>query len=1206
MAKRNKILFLLTGFLGTVVLFFIVLYFSVPKLINSEVVKKKVNAYFLQKTGGSIAFKKSEIHLFPLPHIDFQQVSISVPNKANGLIQSLGIYPDVWSLIKGNVQFSKLSIESPYFIVALSEDKEKTSLEVIEEKIRSFVHDLTSLAPDLIMTVQKGKLDLTKADRVAFSFDTIQSRITASGKSLNLSLTCRSNLWDNLSFNTSLHAEDLKSSGTVQINGFQPHNLLTQLVPKMAGHIGDADADLFVKFQTLGLQQIKAEVKNTVTGLVLIRGNQQVMIKDMNLKGAIETDSKSVSVLLNEFSSAHPDLKISGKYILDRTSGIMDLDLEGKSIDVQSTRSSALSIGGDVPVIKNIFNIVQGGRIPVLHFHAGGKSPGDLGRLESMRITGKMLSGDIYIPAKDLRFKNVAGDVVISKGILEGKNIRASLENHQGSEGKITIGLKGKDAPFHLDMWVKADVAELPSLLRQKNLIKNTAVLQEMDRLSDTRGSAQGRLILGERLDSLHVVTDISQMNIATRYEPLPFPLMITGGQFFFDEKSIKIARVEGILGNSSFTNLTAKLDLNDKADFEIIDGQMSVNTDEIYPWITSFEKIKPVLKDLPSMGGIITITSLNLRGPLRQPKDLLFTVHGETNKFTLNAAFLPGRAEETSGKFRITRDELSLENIRTRISDSVLNISGTFNKFPTDISTIGMSVQGEIGPKVTVWISGLIKLPPDFAVRSPFSVSSSSLLWEKGKKTTFDGKLVFGKGTDVSLKLTKTPNELSVREMSIKDRDTDVAANFMLSKKTIDIAFKGMLTSDTFNTIFAQNMFSTSSLQGDFRTHINFNDPLQSMVDGVIAGKNIPVPWKYDFPLVIQNISLEARGKNVSVNSAQLLIGEELFTGKGTVDTSPGWFSVDIDLSSNGIDWETVEKIVQGTKKTEDIEKAGSLENFPLKGTLRLHSDFFKYRQFKWEPFQADISFDGKTIHIMAKKAALCGISTIGDVYITDQGAEVNIGLSAKKLELKPTILCLSDKKVDMTGTFAIKADIKAKGKIDTIVKSIVGTFDITAKKGKIYKSKSLDKTLDLVNKTENVKGKLPDLDKTVISYRELTIRGTMKENILKVDEGILDASKFGILARGEINLFKETMDLNALVAPVNSVQRIVGKIPVVGHILGGNLVSIPVKIKGSLNDPEVTFLSPSAIGSAFFGFIERTLKLPITIIEPVLPAKK
>lgn len=113
------------------------------------------------------------------------------------------------------------------------------------------------------------------------------------------------------------------------------------------------------------------------------------------------------------------------------------------------------------------------------------------------------------------------------------------------------------------------------------------------------------------------------------------------------------------------------------------------------------------------------------------------------------------------------------------------------------------------------------------------------------------------------------------------------------------------------------------------------------------------------------------------------------------------------------------------------------------------------------------------------------------------------------------------------------------------------------------------------------------------------------MKENILKVDEGILDASVFGILAQGEIDLFNETMDLNALVAPVNIVARIVSKIPIVGYILGGNLFSIPVKIKSNLSDPEVTFLSPSAVGSAFLGIMERTLKLPI-IIEPILPAKK
>jgi hypothetical protein len=427
-----------------------------------------------------------------------------------------------------------------------------------------------------------------------------------------------------------------------------------------------------------------------------------------------------------------------------------------------------------------------------------------------------------------------------------------------------------------------------------------------------------------------------------------------------------------------------------------------------------------------------------------------------------------------------------------------------------------------------------------------------------------------------------------------------------MLNQKTIDIVFKGMLASRTFNTLFAQNMFSDSSLKGDFRTHILLKDPAQSTTEGVIQGKNIPVPWKSDIPLVIQNISLKAEKRRISVDTAQLLLGKEKFMLKGTIDTAPTSVFVDMDLSADGINWETVENIIQKTKKRDEKKTAGSPESLLLKGTLRIQSGFFTYRQFTWEPFYADVNFDGNTVSVHAKRAALCGISTTGDVTIAPSGAEIDIALSADNLQLQPTILCLSDKKADITGRFSMKADLKGKGPLDTIAKSLNGSFTINAKKGKIYKSQSLDKTLDLVNKTENVKGKLPDLDKTIINYRDFTASGTIKEHILEIEEGVLDAFSFGILAQGKVDLQSQTLDLNALVAPVNRVQRIVGKIPVLGKILGGSLVSIPVKIKGNLSDPEVSFLSPSAVGSAFLGIMERTLKLPLTIIEPVLPAKK
>ncbi|MBU4001817.1 MAG: hypothetical protein KKB94_05810, partial [Proteobacteria bacterium] len=67
-----------------------------------------------------------------------------------------------------------------------------------------------------------------------------------------------------------------------------------------------------------------------------------------------------------------------------------------------------------------------------------------------------------------------------------------------------------------------------------------------------------------------------------------------------------------------------------------------------------------------------------------------------------------------------------------------------------------------------------------------------------------------------------------------------------------------------------------------------------------------------------------------------------------------------------------------------------------------------------------------------------------------------------------------------------------------------------------------------------------------------------------------------------------------------------ILGKIPLVNRLIKGALVSIPVQIKGSMKDPEVSTLSPASVDTGLVGFMKNTLKLPITIIEPFLSPGK
>jgi hypothetical protein len=63
---------------------------------------------------------------------------------------------------------------------------------------------------------------------------------------------------------------------------------------------------------------------------------------------------------------------------------------------------------------------------------------------------------------------------------------------------------------------------------------------------------------------------------------------------------------------------------------------------------------------------------------------------------------------------------------------------------------------------------------------------------------------------------------------------------------------------------------------------------------------------------------------------------------------------------------------------------------------------------------------------------------------------------------------------------------------------------------------------------------------------------------------------------------------------------------LPLIGNVLGGKLISIPFKAKGDLSNPDVYALPPTAVGSGILGILERTLKLPLTIIQPVITAVK
>jgi hypothetical protein len=92
----------------------------------------------------------------------------------------------------------------------------------------------------------------------------------------------------------------------------------------------------------------------------------------------------------------------------------------------------------------------------------------------------------------------------------------------------------------------------------------------------------------------------------------------------------------------------------------------------------------------------------------------------------------------------------------------------------------------------------------------------------------------------------------------------------------------------------------------------------------------------------------------------------------------------------------------------------------------------------------------------------------------------------------------------------------------------------------------------------------------------------------------------------QGTVDLLEKKLDIEVLVSPFNTADFIVKKTPIIRGLLGGTLVSIPVKVKGDMENPNISYLSPSAVGKKLLNTTKRVLKTPMKIIKPVIPGRK
>jgi len=1207
MSRSKKILFWAIGGIGILLTLLLAVSLLVPRFVNLELYREKILAEFSRTTKGEVAFQEIHFSFFPRPKLKVHQGRISRAGEFNAVFESLSIIPGILPLLKGEIRVRGLRVETPEVTINLperidknAESRNEFSVEANRKKLFAGLGFLAARIPGLALRIKNGKIYIFQGQKPRFWFKDVQARIKFPPGELRMDIHCKSNFGEKISLNGSINPENFKSTGHLEMIHLQPQELITYFYPVVSSLVKDAQLNLNIDFKTDGLGGLQAEVQGSIPFLTLYLKNRKTVFKGKGLKIFFYMSGGKTTVVLNKLDLDSPQLHMAGQLDIDPTSPRIRLKLEGREIDVASTREAVIALAGNIPAVQDTFNIIKGGTVSLITFHSQGRSVADLANAKNIFIKGRMLGGEIFIPKADLNFENVNGDVVISEGILEGKDLEVRLGNSTGSSGRLKLGLAGTTPPFHLDMNVNADLSQLPPILQR--LVGNKSFVKEITLIDHLKGNATGKLVLGESLESLKVDVDVSELDLTTRYQRIPFPLEIHGGQFSYGQNEILAKDIAGRLGTSSFSHLSARFDWNKEPFIEIQSGRSEIVLEEIYPWLLTFEKLKNALTNYPSMNGRMRLSSLDFKGPLFKPDQWRFQTNGEVRNLVVNTPFIPGPVSLSFGKFTALPKTFSLVNAQSTILDASLSGSCVLYGYLEGLQKADVIFQGNMGPEAIQWTSNLISLPSELGVQSPLSVSRAHLKWDRGATNiAFTGKLDVKNGPGVSMEVLLNSEELMIKDLLIQDKTSQASFALARSKKAFDLDFKGNLDKSTVDELLTNNQFLSGWIKGDFRARILLDQPMHSRVWGKLQATGLELPWKLKAPVKIDQVSLDSADHMLKIESAVFRWEESRLTLDGTVNISTEKPQIDLTLSADCIDWNKIEKILNRKNNQSDSQSAENLWSLPIQGNLRVQSECFKYGRFALSPFRADITFDQEGMDVDVIEASLCGISLPGSLNIAPQQRTLNFKPISKNLALDTTLTCLGKQERIVTGNFDLNGTLSALVKNEEVLRALRGDFELNAKKGRIYRYGLVSKIFGFLNVAGIIKGDLPEFSKDGFPYHSINATADLENGKLMLKEAILVSPSMDIACQGEIDIIDQKVNLRLLVVPLKTVNFAVNKIPLLHNIFGKNLVSVPLKASGDLADMKVTPFSPSAMGSGLLGIMKKTLQLPTKIIKTV-----
>jgi hypothetical protein len=461
------------------------------------------------------------------------------------------VYPSLLHLLMTQFVAQRMALIEPQLTLRLpGRPKRSFDLEELEREISSAVAQFVRDIPVRKIDVTDGSAEIGIANQPVIDLQEVAVQSVSSPGELSFEISGRSALWDRLSLEGKIFPEHLVSQLNVAVVGLRISQLLQFLPTQMATPMSEGEASFRVKIASVGLRQVKAAVDGSTGPITLIRQNRTAKLQIEHVKSAVVYADEGFKIDIEELDLGSPHLKASGQIKIDPAA--VSTEIKARNIDITEISDLALRMVDGVEGLEEIRRYLPAGILSEINVQSAGRSIADLMRSKNIVLSGLLRDGKIFIPGPELELVNVTGAVRFAAGNLQAKDITANLGTMKAWNGRLTLGFRGKRSPFHFDTAVHTRASELRSVILK--LVRDEALRAELLKIRDLEGELSGRLVLGETIDAISPVVEISKTDIRATYAPLP--IAITGGRLNYNRKTISLEHAEGSVGRSNFTGV--------------------------------------------------------------------------------------------------------------------------------------------------------------------------------------------------------------------------------------------------------------------------------------------------------------------------------------------------------------------------------------------------------------------------------------------------------------------------------------------------------------------------------------------------------------------------------------------------------------------------------------------------------------------------